>query len=80
MSGRSLRAIIANVNRTLRGWFEYFKHYKVATVLLDLDGRPRRRLRRILPKREKRHWRQGRGAPIRNGPARSLRVTTGCMA
>ena len=25
-SGGSLKAIIAEVNRTLRGWFEYFKH------------------------------------------------------
>ena len=52
--------IIANVNRTLRGWFEYFKHTNVATVFPQLDGRLRRRLRRILLKRRKQHRHQGR--------------------
>ncbi len=60
-SGRSLSVIIANVNRTLRGWFEYFKHTNVATVFPKLDGRLRRRLRRILLKRRKQHRHQGRG-------------------
>ena len=52
---------LANVNRTLRGWFEYFKHTNVATVFPQLDGRLRRRPRRILLKRRKQYRHQGRG-------------------
>jgi RNA-directed DNA polymerase len=67
-SGRSLPVIIANVNRTLRGWFEYFKHTNVATVFPQLDGRLRRRLRRILLKRRKQHRHQGRGRAHQRWP------------
>ncbi len=56
--------IIANVNRTLRGWFEYFKHTNVATVFPKLDGR----LRRILLKRRKQHRHQGRGRAHQRWP------------
>jgi RNA-directed DNA polymerase len=50
LNGQSLQAIIANVNRTLRGWFEYFKHsHKHAFG--SLDCWIRMRLRRILRKR-----------------------------
>lgn len=55
-SGRSMQAIIADVNRTLRGWFEYFKH-SWWTTFRDLDGWIRGRLRSIL---RKRHGRKGR--------------------
>ena len=55
-SGRSLQAIIADVNRTLRGWFEYFKH-SWRTTFPEIDGWIRGRLRSIL---RKRHGRQGR--------------------
>ncbi len=47
--------------RRWRGWFEYFKHTNVATVFPQLDGRLRRRLRRILLTRRKQHRHQGRG-------------------
>jgi RNA-directed DNA polymerase len=50
--GRSLLVIIADVNRTLRGWFGYFKHsYK--TTFPSIDGWVRGRLRSILRKRHK---------------------------
>jgi RNA-directed DNA polymerase len=50
--GRALSVIIADVNRTLRGWFGYFKHsYK--TVFPDVDGWVRGRLRSLLRRRHK---------------------------
>lgn len=51
-SGRSLAFIIADVNRTLRGWFEYFKHGHWNTFP-SVDGWVRRRLRSLLRKRSK---------------------------
>jgi RNA-directed DNA polymerase len=59
--GRSLGDVIANVNRTTRGWFEYFKHASSVSVYRGLDGWIRRRLRRILLKRHKKHHRNGMG-------------------
>jgi len=56
-NGKSLRETIADVNRTLRGWFEYFKH-SYPTWLRNLDRWVRMRLRSILRKRS---GRQGRG-------------------
>ena len=56
-NGHSLEAIIAEVNRTLVGWFEYFKH-SYWTTFAPLDGWIRMRLRSIL---RKRHGRRGRG-------------------
>jgi len=56
-NGNSLQAVIANVNRTLRGWFEYFKH-SWRTTFPELDGWIRMRLRSILRKRT---GRRGRG-------------------
>jgi len=49
-SGHSLPKIIADLNRTARGWFEYFKHSHRSTFR-PLDGWTRRRLRSILRKR-----------------------------
>lgn len=46
-SGRSMSLTIADVNRTLRGWFEYFKHSHHKTFRTE-DGFVRRRLRSIL--------------------------------
>jgi RNA-directed DNA polymerase len=46
-SGRSMSQTIADVNRTLRGWFEYFKHSYHKTFRTE-DGFVRRRLRSIL--------------------------------
>jgi RNA-directed DNA polymerase len=51
-SGRSLRAIIIELNRSIRGWYEYFKHCH-RNVFSALDGFIRRRLRAILRKRKK---------------------------
>ena len=58
-SGHSLSWIIADVNRTLRGWFEYFKH-SGPTAFEPLDGWIRQRLRSILRKRAGRRG-PGRG-------------------
>jgi RNA-directed DNA polymerase len=55
-NGQSLKAVIADVNRTLRGWFEYFKH-SPSTIFTALDGWVRMRLRSILRKRAGRHGR-----------------------
>jgi RNA-directed DNA polymerase len=50
--GKSLAAVIAPLNRTLRGWFQYFQHAK-RRILNELDGWIRKRLRGIL-------WRHGK--------------------
>lgn len=49
-NGRSLEAIIEEVNRTLQGWFAYFKHSHVSE-LETVDRWVRGRLRTILRKR-----------------------------
>ena len=54
-AGHSLSQIIGDLNRTLRGWFEYFKHSHRATFA-PLDGWIRRRLRNIA---RKQHGRSG---------------------
>ncbi len=59
--GHSLSVIIASVNQTTWGWFEYFKHTSYANVFRSLDGLIRRRLRRILLKRHRKHDHNGRG-------------------
>ncbi|MCK4342750.1 MAG: group II intron reverse transcriptase/maturase [Phycisphaerae bacterium] len=51
-NGHSLERIIADVNRTTRGWYEYFKHSH-RFVFSGLDGWIRMRLRSILRKRIK---------------------------
>jgi RNA-directed DNA polymerase len=56
-NGNSLQTIIEDVNRTVRGWFEYFKHSH-QTTFAPLDRWIRMRLRSIL---RKRHGRRGRG-------------------
>jgi len=48
-NGHSIEMIIADVNRTLRGWYGYFKH-SVRWIFRWLDGWIRRRLRSILRK------------------------------
>ena len=58
-NGYSLEKIILNVNRTLEGWFEYFKHSHW-TTFRPLDSWIRMRLRSILRKRNKGRGR-GRG-------------------
>ena len=65
-SGQCLRAMIAALNPTLRGWFEYFKHsYK--TTFPSVDGWIRGRLRSILRKRQGRRGR-GRGSDHQRWP------------
>jgi RNA-directed DNA polymerase len=51
--GDSLATIIAELNPTLRGWFNYFKHAHPNTFRW-MDGFVRRRLRAVLRKQEKR--------------------------
>jgi len=51
--GDSLAKIMAELNPTLRGWFNYFKHAHPGT-LKRMDAFVRRRLRAILRKQEKR--------------------------
>jgi RNA-directed DNA polymerase len=56
-SGHGLTSIITDLNTTLRGWLEYFKHSH-KTTFGPLDGWVRMRLRSIL---RKRHGGRGRG-------------------
>jgi RNA-directed DNA polymerase len=51
--GRSMEVIIHDINRTLRGWFGYFKH-SYRTVFPSVDGWIRGRLRSLLRRRRKR--------------------------
>ena len=64
--GKSLASIITNLNRTLHGWFGYFKHSQ-ARVFTTLDGWIRMRLRSILRRRAGRKGR-GRGWDYRRWP------------
>ncbi len=54
-NGKSMEAIVADINRTLKGWFAYFKHVH-PSELGEIDQWLRMRLRSILRKR-----RGGRG-------------------
>jgi RNA-directed DNA polymerase len=65
-NGSSLSVIIASLNRTLRGWFEYFKHSR-PWIFRRLDGWIRGRLRSLLRRREKRRGR-GRGRDHQRWP------------
>jgi len=47
-TGRSLQCTIADVNRTLKGWFGYFKHSSYKTVFRVNDSWVRQRLRSML--------------------------------
>jgi RNA-directed DNA polymerase len=47
LDGRSLSAIVADVNRSLRGWYGYFQHSRASTFSA-VDGYVRRRLRSML--------------------------------
>lgn len=64
--GQSLQVIIEDVNRTTRGWFEYFKHSH-KTTFAPLDGWVRMRLRSILRRRIGRKGR-GRGSDHQRWP------------
>jgi RNA-directed DNA polymerase len=54
--GRSMQAVAEDINRTLRGWYGYFKHAR-ATVMEETDRWMRVRLRSI---RRHREGREGR--------------------
>lgn len=56
-NGESMEAIAANLNRTLKSWYAYFKHAH-PSELVRIDGWIRMRLRSILRKRK---GCQGRG-------------------
>jgi RNA-directed DNA polymerase len=64
--GQSLSVIIAHVNRTMRGWFEYFQHSRRFTFEV-LDAWVRMRLRSILRARQGRRGR-GRGTDHQRWP------------
>lgn len=66
-AGNSLLFIVRDVNRTLRGWFEYFKHSSYRSEFRNLDGWIRMRLRSILRRRAHRRGR-GRGADHQRWP------------
>ena len=51
--GQSLKTVVVDLNRTLRGWFGYFKHAH-PDIFKRLDQMTRRRLRSLLRKHEKR--------------------------
>jgi RNA-directed DNA polymerase len=65
-NGRSLPAIIADVNRTMQGWFGYFRHSHY-TTFEPIDKWVRMRLRSILRKRQKKRGR-GRGSDHQRWP------------
>lgn len=65
-SGHALTVIIEDVNQTLRGWFEYFKHSH-KTTFQQQDSWVRMRLRSILRKRARLRGR-GRGADHQRWP------------
>lgn len=65
-SGVDMTTIIKDVNKSLRGWFEYFKHSH-KTAFPWIDSWVRMRLRSILRKRQKRKGR-GRGADHQRWP------------
>jgi RNA-directed DNA polymerase len=64
--GGDVRTIIASVNPTLRGWFEYFKQ-SYRTTFRILDGWVRMRLRSILRRRKGKRGR-GRGSDHKKWP------------
>jgi len=55
-NGRSMKAICRDLNRSLKGWFEYFKH-GAPHVYESVDGYVRGRLRSILRHQTKRKGR-----------------------
>jgi hypothetical protein len=67
-NGKSMEAIVADLNRTLCGWFGYFKHVE-ASELGGIDGWIRMRLRSILRKRRGLEGR-GRGVDHHRWPNR----------
>jgi RNA-directed DNA polymerase len=65
-SGKPLQAILTDLNRTLRGWFEYFKHSH-RTTFPAREAWVRMRLRTLLRKRQGRRG-PGRGRDHQRWP------------
>jgi RNA-directed DNA polymerase len=65
--GRSLACIVRDLNRTLRGWFGYFRRC-TGQVFSGLDGWVRRRLRSLLRKRQRLRGMSRHGADERRWP------------
>ncbi|HYK87341.1 MAG TPA: group II intron maturase-specific domain-containing protein [Acidobacteriota bacterium] len=65
-NGHSLQTIIEDVNRSVKGWFEYFKHSHWPTFA-PLDSWTRMRLRSILRRRQG-HRGRGRGRDHQRWP------------
>jgi hypothetical protein len=65
--GDSLAVIVDDVNRTLRGWWQYFQHSHY-TTFKPLDGWLRMRLRSILRKRQRGKKGRGRGRDHQRWP------------
>ena len=53
-SGESLECMLQRINRTTQGWFNYFRHCD-GNIFRIYDGMIRRRLRRMLLKRNRRN-------------------------
>ena len=66
LSGRSLAVIVADVKRSLRGWYGNCQHSQ-ANTFATVDGYARRRLRSLLEKRRG-HARQGLEAAQQRWP------------
>ena len=56
-SGESLEFMLQRINRVTRGWFNYFRHCHWS-IFAEYDGMIRRRLRRMLLKRQRRNRRR----------------------
>lgn len=67
-NGKSMEAIAADINRTLKGWYGYFRNAK-ASQLGEIDGWIRMRMRSILRKRNRLKGR-GRGRDHQRWPNR----------
>ena len=65
--GRSLACILSDLNRTLKGWFVYFRRC-ASIVFSSLDGWMRRRLRSLLRKRQGRKGISRHGGDERRWP------------
>ena len=66
LDGRNWERIVTGLNRSLRGWYQYFQHSQ-ANTFTTVDGYVRRRLRSLLEKRRGR-TRQGLGAAQQRWP------------
>lgn len=68
-SGDSMTFIVSSLNRTLRGWFNYFQHIRPPWIFRAMDGWVRMRLRSLLRQRDGARGR-GHGAAHRKWPNR----------